>query len=270
MTLELLPLVAALALQSPAADTLRVLAQRLSESQLVLEARARPVEARAAISEALARSVAGPPNSAEDLTVARRLAAAYALAWRDSFPLREVARFAAWPRERRAAKLGADSVRRVGVAAFGRDGPAAAIAIWRRALVRATAIDDSAGIAAVLGNIGAGMVEESRLDSAAAYLERARRLAVAIGDLRVEGNAVGTLARVSAERGDLAVARERYARALALAERIGDSRGLAATHNQLGLLAQQLGGLEEAHREFDSAMAINRRAGRDDGAATNL
>ncbi len=253
-------LLAALATQSPA-DSLRLLAVRLSEPALVTETRARPLAVREAISQSLAK---------DQLDAARNLAAAYALAWRDSFLVREVARFAAWPAERRAAMLWADSVRRAGIAAFGQDGPTAAIAIWRRALSRAKEIDDSAGVGALLGNIGAGFLEDGRLDSAETYLVRARALATAIGDVRVEANAVGSLAGLSEERGDLTLARERYTSALALRERIGDSRGAAADYNNLGLLAQGLGDLDEARRQFDAALALNRREGRDDVAATNL
>lgn len=91
-----LPVVlAALAVQSPAADSLRLLALRLPESFLVAEAKARPLAVREAVSEALARN---------ELLVARRLAAAHAVAWRDSFLVREVARFASWPPTRRVAK----------------------------------------------------------------------------------------------------------------------------------------------------------------------
>lgn len=254
-------LLAALALQSPAADSLRILATRLPESALVLETRARPLAVREAVAGALAR---------HDLAVARSLAAAYAVAWRDSFLVREVARFAAWPPERRAAKVWADSVRRAGVAAWGRNGPTAAIGVWRRGLSRAEAIADTAGVAAALGNIGAGWLEEGQLDSAMMNLERARRLAATVGDVRVEANAVGALAGVSHDRGDLAAAREGYAQAVALRERIGDTRGRAADHNNLGLLARTVGDVDEARRQFETALALNRREGRDDVAATNL
>jgi CHAT domain-containing protein/Tfp pilus assembly protein PilF len=260
-------LVAALAAQSSGADSLRVLAMRLPESALVVETRARPLVAREALTEALALSIKG---SEEELTTARRLASAYAIAWADSFLVRQVERFATWPAGRRAGKVWVDSVRRAGIAAYGRDGPRAAIRLWRRALSRAVAINDSAGIAAVLGNIGAGLWREGRLDSAEVYLERARLIASSVGDIRVEANAIGALANVSADRGDVAQARERYARALALRERIGDTRGVAADHNNLGLLAQEAGDLSEARRRFEAALALNRRDGRDDVAATNL
>ena len=257
----------ALAAQSSGADSLQSLAMRLPESALVVEVRARPLAARDALTEALARSVKG---SDEALIVARRLANAHAVAWADSFLVREVARFTVWSPPRRAGKVWVDSVRRAGIAAYGRDGPAAAIRIWRRALSRAIAIKDSAGIGAVLGNIGAGLWREGRLDSADVYLERSRRIASSIGDLRVEANALGALANVSADRGDLGKAGERHRQALAIRERIGDARGVAADHNNLGLLAQDAGDLDEARRRFEAALALNRRDGRDDVAATNL
>src|SRR6266699_3635688 len=248
-------------LQSPASDSLRLLALSLPQTSLVVTVRQRPLAVRDAITESLRRG---------ELDAAGKIAAAYALAWRDSFLVREVARFVAWPAARRSAKVAVDSMRRVGIKAFGADGPHAAVVIWQRALTRAATNGDSAGIGALLGNIGAGLLEDGQLDSANTYLERARTLAAAIGDVRVETNAVGALAGLHEERGDLAAAREYYATSLALRDRIGDTRGSAADHNNLGLLAQRLGDLEEARRQFDSALVLNRRDGRDEVAATNL
>src|SRR5437016_914278 len=248
-------------LQSPASDSLRLLAVSWPATSLVLEVRERPLAVRDAVTESLRRG---------ELDAAGKIAAAYAIAWRDSFLVREVARFASWPAERQSAKVAVDSMRRAGIKAFGADGPHAAVVVWQRALRRATTNDDSAGMAALLGNIGAGLLEDGQIDSAGAYLERARALAAAVGDLRVEANAVGALAGVQEDRGDLASARDSYAKSLALRDRIGDTRGTAADHNNLGLLAQRLGDLEEAQRQFDSALALNRHDGRDEDAAKNL
>ena len=254
-------LLLALAAQARAGESLRRLAPQRPESTLVREARARPLAVREAVGEALAR---------DDLAAAGRLAAAYATAWRDSFLVREVKRFTGWPADRRAAKLWADSVRRSGITVFGQDGAAAAVAVWRRALVASEAIADTAGMAAALGNIGAGLSVDGPLDSADIYLERARLLAAAVGHLQVEANAVGLLGDVRAARGDPARARARYAQAMALRERIGDTRGMAADLNNLGLLAQELGDPEEARRRFEAALALNRREDRHEVAATNL
>jgi CHAT domain-containing protein len=263
---------AALAAQAQAVDSLRLLDPGLPETALVVEARTHPLAVRESIGEAFAQAVKGrtAAEREEQLTTARRLSAAYAVAWRDSFLVRQVARFAAWPPERRAAKVRTDSLRRAGIAAFGRDGPVAAISIWRRALSRARGISDTAAVAALLGNIGAGFLEDGRLDSAVTYLEGARKLSVAAGDIRVEANAVAALAGVSEDRGDLAGASERYTAALALRERTGDTRGSAADHNNLGSLAQTAGDLDEARRQYETALSLNRDDGRDEVAATNL
>jgi CHAT domain-containing protein/Tfp pilus assembly protein PilF len=254
-------LAAVLATQSPAADSLRVLATRLSETALATEVRARPLVVREAVSQALTKN---------QIDVAHSLAAAYALAWSDSFLVREVARFAAWSPAARAAKVWDDSVRRAGIAAFGQNGPRAAITIWRRALSVAASIPDTAGIASVLGNIGAAFVADGQPDSGASSLARSQALAITIGDVRVQANDLVALAGLSEDRGNLAVAREHYRRALELQERIGDSRGMAAAYNNLGLLARDVGDLDEARRQFAAALALNRRDGRDEVAATNL
>ena len=262
---------ASLVMQSSSSDSLWALALRLSEPALIAEIRARPLLVRDAIADALRQSIRGPATSREEaMTAARSLAQGYAVAWQDSFLVRQVSRFAAWSPQRRESKLWVDSVRRAGIAAYGRDGPAAAIPIWRRALSRATTIRDTSGIAASLGNIGAAHLALGRLDSAESRLGRAGALAAAIGDLRVEANAVGALAGLSQDRGDLAAAHQGYIRALGLRERIGDTRGIAADRNNLGLLAEEGGDLDAARRQFESALALNRADGRDEVAATNL
>ena len=207
---------------------------------------------------------------AGDIDSARRLAATYAIAWQDSFLIREVARFASWPGARRAGKLWADSVRRAGVEAYSQDGAEAAIATWRRGLARAIAISDTAMAAAISGNIGAGFLRNDQGDSAEAHLTRAMRLARLVGDFRVEANAVTALGVLGETRNNLATARIHYQRALALHERIGDTRGIAADRNNLGMLAWTSGDLAEARRHFEAALAINRREERDEVAATNM
>lgn len=213
-------LLAALAIQSPGADSLLRLATGPSEAALVIETRARPADVREAVAEGMARAARTPAAAPVELATARRLAVAYAAAWRDSFFVREVDRFAGWPANRRDVKVRADSVRRAGIAVYGRDGPRAAITVWQVARRSFVAIGDSAGAAATMGNIGAAFLVEQGLDSAFNYLGRARAWAAAVGDLRVEANAVGLLAGVAEERGDLEAARVKYAEAMALRERI--------------------------------------------------
>jgi CHAT domain-containing protein/tetratricopeptide (TPR) repeat protein len=263
--------VTTLTAQPALSDSLRRLAQQLSDSALVDETRKRPLETREALVDLLASVVKGSPASREaELFVAARLAGAYAVAWRDSFLVRQVERFTAASVETRAAKVAADSMRRVGVAVFGGRGPGAAIAIWRRALARANAIGDSASAAATAGNIGAAYARLGRTDSATAYLGRARALSSAVGDMRVEANTLAELAGLREVQDDPTAARDGYARAIALRQRTGDTRGLAADYNNLGLLAERVGDPDGARGQFEAALALNRREGRDVVAATNL
>jgi len=264
----MIPLLAAfsLFLQSPhGADTVRMLAQDGPDSALVERARRHPDDARDALRRLLAEAAAGG-----SLTPAERLAHAYAVAWQDSFLVRQVVRFGSLAPAEQRGKVAADSTRLAGNAALGSAGVEAAMRAWRRSLRRFEGLGDSAGIAAALGNLGAGFYITQEFDSAEAYLERSRALADRVGDHRTAGNALGTLGSVSKDRGDLRRAGEFYARATELRQRSGDARGLAADQNNLGLIAQELGDLAGARDAFQRALLANRSAGRAEPAALNL
>ena len=233
----------ALLLQTPTSGIAsRALAQQEVDSVLVTSARQQPDSARAAISRLLALSITPTPDSlgTKNLAAAHDIARAYATAWQDSFLVRQVTAFEHWSRDQRATKIAADSLRRAGNDALGRAGAPSALRLWRSSLRHAVTLGDSAGQAAALGNIGAGLYRAGTLDSATAFLTRSRDLATTIGDYRTAGNAVGTLASIAKDRGDLARAEELYTRAAAIRARSGDTRGLAADQNNLGLIAQWL------------------------------
>ena len=258
--------------QATGPDAVRMLAAQPDGPTLVAEVRARPADARDALGQLFALSVAALAESdrVEHLAAAERIAQAFLDAWQDSFYLRQVGRFARAPPATRAAKVTVDSLRRAGNEAFGREGFPKAARLWRASLWRARAGGDTAGMAAALGNLGAGLYREGQLDSAAAYLERARQLAEAVGDRRVALNALGALASVSKDRGQLARASELYSQALDARQAIGDMRGAAADRNNLGLIAQTLGDLEGARAHFEEALALNRRHDYAEAVATNL
>jgi CHAT domain-containing protein len=239
------------------------------DSALVAAARAQPDAIRDSLRLALA-AAASDADPAAPLAVAERYAQSLAAAWNDSFPARVVARFAAMSPADRKVKVSADSLRRAGNDALGRDGFAAALKDWRESLRRCTALRDSAGMAAALGNIGAGFYQSDEPDSASKYLKMSRDIAERAGDWRTAGNAIGTLATIQADHGDFARAAELYAHAADVRLRTGDSRGAAADRNNLGLVAEALGDLRRARRAFEEALAANRAAGRDEPAAANL
>lgn len=249
----------------------REFVQQKGDSVLVTLARQQPDSARTAITRLLALSVFQTDTlPAKTLTAAGDIARAYAIAWRDSFFVRQVTAFEHWNAGQRVTKVAIDSLRRAGNEALGRGGVPSAVRLWRSSLRLALTLGDSAGQAAALGNIGAGFYRAGNVDSAETFLARSRDLAVAIGDHRTAGNAVGTLASISKDRGALARAAELFTRAAEIRARSGDTRGLAADQNNLGLIAQSLGDLEGARRAFEMALVINRREGRPSVAALNL
>ncbi|HEV8398308.1 MAG TPA: CHAT domain-containing protein [Gemmatimonadales bacterium] len=253
-------------LQSPhGADTVRMLARDGADSALIRRTLSHPDDARDALRRLLADAGGEAP-----LAPAERLADAYAIAWGDSFFVRQVSRFRALSPSDRRAKIVADSLRLAGNAALGSSGIDAAMRIWRESLGRFERLADTAGMGAALGNLGVGFYRAELYDSADVYLARSRDLAEAIGDYRTLGNAVGTLGSVSKDRGDLRRATELYTRASELRERTGDTRGLAADRNNLGLIAEELGDLAAARAAYEAALAANRSAGRMAPAAPNL
>ncbi|HTR21899.1 MAG TPA: CHAT domain-containing protein [Gemmatimonadales bacterium] len=239
-----------------------------SDSTLAVWVQTRPDSIRDVLHRLLVAAATDVQSSA--LATAERLARAYAVTWRDSFFVRQVAHFAAWSPSERKTKVSADSLRLAGNAAFGRSGVDAALRDWRESFAICQALGDSAGMGAALGNIGAGYYRSEELDSATEYFGRARAIAAAVGDHRTEGNAIGALAGIQADRGEPRQAADLYARAAEVRLLTGDDRGAAADRNNLGLMHQALGDLDGARASFSDALAANRRAGRAEPAAVNL
>ncbi|HEX5819719.1 MAG TPA: tetratricopeptide repeat protein, partial [Gemmatimonadales bacterium] len=256
--------------QASQAEALRALAMRGDEAALRASVSRSPVAAREATQRLLERSATGDAAGDRALAGANRLAGAIAVEHRDSFPLREVMRFASWSPAERGAKVAVDSLRRAGNSALGRAGFAAAHPLWQESARRAQALGDTAGMAAAYGNIGAGYYGEGALDSAVAYFDRAAVLAHAARDARTELNALGGRANVLRDRGEYAAARTAYERTLGLRERIGDVRGIAADRTNLGILAMELGDADAARASYLEAIAVSRRHALRDAEATAL
>jgi len=230
-----------------------------------------PDRARDSIRVWMAASVTSAPSAADAfLDRAARLGADYATVWGDSFPLRDVRRFASLSHGDRLTRVRADSLRKSGNAALGQAGLTAAVKDWKASHALGATIADTAVMASALGNIGAGLYRESELDSAARYFTEARKLAAIAGDRRAELNALGGLASVSKDRSDYAVAARQYREALFLRRQIGDYRGVAADADNLGLVAAATGNPGEARRRYTEALVTAHEHGFDDAAAAAL
>jgi len=262
---------AMLSLVSPAATAPRE-AVSAGDTIAVARARQQPDSVREALFTAFAATVSSDTerDRSTHLLRARRLAASYAVAWADSFFVRQVARFEALSPRQRAKRVLIDSLRRAGNAAMTDEGIPAAMALWRESVRHALSLADPAAIAPGLLSIGAGFYRLEQLDSATQYLTQAEHLAATIGDQRTAGNAIGILASVSKDRGELDEATQLYRRASAIRARSGDRRGMAADENNLGSIAQQRGNLRDAAAAYGRALEMNRRDGRTPQVALNL
>ena len=230
-----------------------------------------PDRARDSVRAWLARAAsADSATGAGALVRANELGASYARVWGDSFPMRLAQRFTDWPLQKRMLWARADSLRVVGNAALGTDGPAVAIRDWRASIQTARDLGDSALVAAAIGNIGAAFYRAIELDSARLYFTEARRLAGLASDRRTLLNALSGLASVNKDQGHVQAAAAQYTEAIALRRQIGDYRGVAADDNNLGLVAAAVGDDAEARRRHVESLVIAREHGLDEAAAAAL
>ena len=269
--LTVLALAGSLQAQVPGAEQFRRRVLDGDSLTLFADVRERPDDARELIRLLLIDAGTRRGAQADSaLALARRIGEAYAATWEDDFPLLQAERFAAESPAWRRGKLAADSVRRAGNTAHRRSNDRVAITLWREAVRRSAAIDDSAGVAAALGNIGTAFHGLGELDSAETHLVRARTLAERVGDRRTAANAVGLSGAIALERGDLAGAQQLHSAALELRSRIGDVRGAAADHNNLGLISAELGQRDEARAHHEHALTLAREHALDEPAAAAL
>lgn len=249
---------------------LRELASR-DDPGLVAAVREQPEDARELFRRLLVQAGARAGRDSDSaLVTARVVATVMASTLGDSFPTLQIARFARMPPADRRAKIAADSVRRAGNAARATGGVAAALPLWREAHRRSATIGDSVGVAAALGNIGAGLFIAGTRDSAMYYLTRAVTIADAAGDRRTALNATDVMGSMARDAGDLRHARELYERALARRAAIGDIRGACAEHNNLGLIFEALGDASAASAHYEQAFALAHAHGLDEPEAAAL
>src|SRR5437773_1605938 len=113
LPLPFLVLAGVLTQSPPGPGDLQTLARDGPDTVLVDRVRQRPDDAREALRRLLMEAAGGAP-----LAPAEHLASTYAVAWSDSFFVRQVTRFRSLSHADRLAKLAADSVRRAGNAAL--------------------------------------------------------------------------------------------------------------------------------------------------------
>ena len=109
---------------------------------LAVQAREKPDTIRAELSRSfsIVASTANETERRTQIVRARDLSRAYAIAWSDSFLVRQVTRFERSQPSQQKTHVVADSLRLAGNFALGREGVPRAMTYWREALRRAAAV----------------------------------------------------------------------------------------------------------------------------------
>ncbi|MFH1568847.1 MAG: tetratricopeptide repeat protein [Gemmatimonadota bacterium] len=140
-------------------------------------------------------------------------------------------------------------------------GIAAAVSMFRRALVLCESLKDSQGVAAAYTRLGLLFETQGDLGQARFYLEESRRLHDEQGDQRGLARDCGYLGLVSYEEGDYAAAEDLYRKALALDEQVRSVSGRAEDLGNLGNLYATQGRYDEAEEVFHRSLKLYAEAG---------
>jgi CHAT domain-containing protein/Tfp pilus assembly protein PilF len=132
---------------------------------------------------------------------------------------------------------------------------------WEQALKLYQEIEDRAGIANSLNNLGIVSRRLGNYEQAIDYYQRSLAIAEEIGDRAGIASSLNNLGVVSKNLGEYEEAMDYHQRSLAIREEIGDRAGVYRSLNNLGLVSQNLGNYKEARDYFQRALAINEEIG---------
>ncbi|MBB4692386.1 tetratricopeptide repeat protein [Paractinoplanes abujensis] len=141
------------------------------------------------------------------------------------------------------------------------------LTVHRHALRAAQRMNDLAGQAEALANLGNFLGQLGRYRSAGEHLQRALTVFRRAGDPRGEGRALANLGVVESRLGNYERAMERFVEALALYRRIGYQLGEAAMLNNIGDTEIQLGRYDDAEAHLTAALEHHHRLADSEGIA---
>lgn len=133
-----------------------------------------------------------------------------------------------------------------------------ALEILQQALTIRKELDDKAGVGETLNNIGFVYRLLGEYPKALELHQQAFEIAKQIGKRAVEGEALHNIAAVYAARGEYDQALELYKQSLVIRKEVGDSRDEGRTLNNIGGVYSSLGEYDQALNYYQKALAIRR------------
>jgi predicted ATPase len=122
-------------------------------------------------------------------------------------------------------------------------------------------VDDRAGTARALNDLGIGMVVAGDLEQARPLFERARTLAIGAGDTRYVAISIGNLGELALDQGDYPRCIELCQESARLSREFGDASHEAANLHTLALAAFRLGEVERARAMLRESLECSATVG---------
>jgi len=131
-------------------------------------------------------------------------------------------------------------------------------------------LNDKAGIASSLRNMGIVSYEQGDYEKARKLLEEHLSLCTAGSDKKSTARTLNYLGNITYDQGDYLQARKYHERSLELREESGNKRGIASSLNNLGNVAYNLGEFESSQKLYEQSLEIKREIGDKKGISTSL
>ena len=157
-----------------------------------------------------------------------------------------------------------------GELALGQGDLSRSVALLEESLALFRGLEDEAGVAIVLAELGQAVRASGDRDRAAALSEEALVLARRLGRRDAIAVALNTLGHIERQRGDVAAAMERHEESLGIFEGLGNKRGIAYALSSLGVATMESGDPERASELHRESLALYEELGDRAGAGLAL
>ena len=131
-------------------------------------------------------------------------------------------------------------------------------------------VDDKAGIAGALNNIGMMYYELGDLDHAEQYYSKSLEYRLEVGDRKGTAGSYENLGIIEQDRGNYAKAFEYQKKSLEIMASVGHKSGIAASYAYMGKLHMNMGELDSAHYYYSRCLEIDKEVGKIKPIANHL
>lgn len=146
----------------------------------------------------------------------------------------------------------------------------AALAYYQESLKLYEQLEDRAGIARALNNLGVLARRQGDYVQARLHYSKSLQLWEQLGDILGTTGPLNNLGYVALAEGDFQATRNYYRQSLELKQALGDKLGVARLLSNLGELAQAEGDKVEAYRLYQQSLALQQALGDKNGQALSL